>query len=140
MTNGQFVLKQRLIHMLPGDSAIWIRWLQANEQGWTDYEYDVHVGEGVPVTGDYPNWGVALAKLLTQKRIDVMAYRQGVPWIFEIKPQAGLSAYGQLLAYRELYLRDHPEVSRVELAVVTDILNPDERFVYDMAGIKVFVV
>jgi hypothetical protein len=130
----------RLVHMMPADSVLWLRWLETNEQGWSGYEYDVHTGDGIVLPGAVDTWAIGMAISLTQKRIDVMAVRQGVPWIFEIKPQAGLSAYGQLLAYRELWLRDNPGVGKVELAVVTDLLNPDERFVYEKAGIHVFVV
>jgi hypothetical protein len=140
MPEGNFALKQRFIHLLPAEKALWEKWISQYEVGWSDYRYDVHVGEGITVTGEYPEWGKDLAKLLTQKRIDVLAYRMGTPWIFEVKPQAGLSAYGQLLAYRELWMKDHPTSTRPELAVVTDILNPDEDYLYRSAGINVFLV
>jgi hypothetical protein len=140
MPEATFEMKQRFIHLLPVEKALWQKWLSVNSQGWERYEYDVHIGEGITVTGEYPDWGKYLAKLLTQKRIDVLAYRQGIPWIFEVKPQAGLSAYGQLLAYRELFLRQFPTSTRPELAVVTDLLNPDEEYIYVKAGIHVFLV
>ncbi len=135
-----FVTKQRFVHLLPTEKSLWEKWFSVNSQGWEGYEYDVHVGDGITVVGEYPDWGKDLAKLLTQKRIDVLAYRQGVPWIFEIKPQAGLSAYGQLLAYRELFIRERPTSTYPQLAVVTDLLNPDEQFIYQRAGIRIFLV
>lgn len=137
---AEFVTKQRFLHLLSTERSLWTRWLKQNGQGWTDYEYDVHIGQGITVVGEYPEWGKSLAKLLTQKRIDVVAWRQGIPWIFEVKPQAGLAAYGQLLAYRELWVRENPEKPIPQLAVVTDLLNPDEEYIYRKAGIYVFLV
>jgi len=136
----EFVLKTRFVHLLPAEKALWEKWLSRYQDAWERYEYDVHIGEGVTYESPEAVWIKDLAKLLTQKRIDVMAWRQGIPWIFEIKPQAGLSGYGQLLAYRELYLRENPGLVRVELAIVTDLLNPDEDFLYRSAGINVFLV
>jgi len=140
MPEGNFVLKQRFIHMMPADKVLWEKWLALYSQGWERYEYDVRIGEGITVSEEYPDWGKDLARLLTQKRIDVIAYRQGIPWIFEVKPQAGLGAYGQLLAYRELYRRHFNYAGPLELAIITDLLNPDERFIYEKAGIHVFLV
>jgi len=135
-----FTLKQRFLHLLPAERELWERWLKLNGSGWYGYEYDVHVGEGVVYPGEGPDWAQDLAKLLTQKRIDVVAYRQGVPWIFEVKPDAGLSAYGQLLAYRELYRRQFRYEGPLELAIVTDRLTPDEDYLYRGAGIHIFLV
>jgi len=140
MPEEPFVLKTRFVHLLPVESKLWSRWLSLYENGWSGYEYDVHIGEGIIVSEEYPQWGRDLAKLLTQKRIDVLAYRQAVPWIFEVKPQAGLSAYGQLLAYRELFMRQFPTLGKPELAIVTDLLNPDETYLYESAGIHIFLV
>ena len=137
---ANFITQQRFIHLLPAEKALWGKWFSQNEQGWYGYEYDVHLGEGIVYGGSEDQWAIDLAKLLTQKRIDVLAYRQGVPWIFEVKPQAGLSGYGQLLAYRELYRRHFNYTGPLELAIVTDILNPDEDFLYRGAGIHVFLV
>lgn len=140
MAEEAFELKKRFLHLLPTERNLWEKWFSKYSQGWEGYEYDVHVGEGVTVGEDYPDWARSMAKLLTQKRIDVLAWRQGRPWIFEVKPQAGLSAYGQLLAYRELWMRENPGKPRPELAVVTDILNPDEEYLYRGAGIHIFLV
>jgi len=137
---ANFTIKQRFIHLMPAEKALWVRWLSQNEQGWEGYEYDVHLGEGIVYGGSEDQWAIDLAKLLTQKRIDVLAWRQGVPWIFEVKPQAGLSGYGQLLAYRELYRRHFRYDGALEMAIVTDLLNPDEDFLYRGAGIHVFLV
>jgi hypothetical protein len=125
---------------MPAEKALWQKWLSQNYEAWENYEYDVRVGDGVTYEGPGPDWMPEMVKKLTQKRIDVMAWRQGIPWIFEIKPQAGLSAYGQLLAYHELWTKDNPDKPTPRLAVVTDRLTPDEEYLYLRAGITVFLV
>lgn len=135
-----FITKQRFLHLLPAERELWSKWLSLNEQGWTDYTYDVHVGEGIPYTGSTEQWAQDLTKLLTQKRIDVVAWRQGVPWIFEVKPGAAISAYGELLAYRELYRKTFRYDGPLELAVVTNFLGPDDRYLMEGAGVHVFLV
>ena len=135
-----FILKQRYLHLMPVEKVLWERWMSQFRDAWSGYEYDVHVGEGMDYGGAEAPWVQDLVRLLTQKRIDVIAYRQGVPWIFEVKPGAAVSAYGQLLGYRELYRRQFRYEGPIELAVVTDFLGPDDRFLFEGAGIHIFLV
>jgi len=104
------------------------------------FEYDVHLGEGVPLKHIYPPEIVRAAKILTQKRVDVVGYRGEEVWIIEVKPDAGLSALGQLLGYRALWIRDRGEPAKLELAVVTDILNPDEEYLFEYYDIRTYIV
>jgi len=69
-----------------------------------------------------------------------LAWRDGVLWIFEIKPQAGLSALGQVLGYRELYRRDTGYEGEIKLAIVTDVLWEDIEYVYQKFDIVSFVL
>lgn len=127
-------------HMMPAEVPIWERWLSQYGKDYSKFDYDVHVGEGI--TTD-PTWQAniaTMAKILTQKRIDAVGYIGDRRVIFEVKPDAGLSALGQLIAYRDLYLRDTGYKGPLYLAVVTDNILPDETFVYEKNGIKVYVV
>jgi len=114
--------------------------LKSYGKGWHSYRYDVHVGGGITVGEEYDEMTRRLAKLLTQKRIDVVAIRHGVHWLFEVKPQAALSAVGQLLGYRVLYEREFKTPPRIRLAVVTDLCLPDDRYVFESHGIRLFLV
>jgi len=131
---------KRFPHMLPAESAIWSAFLEKYGSGWKNYRYDVHVGEGISVGPDYDIMTQGLARALTQKRIDAVGERQGVIWIFEVKVQAALSALGQLMGYRTLYEKTFPETRHISLAIVTDQVLPDDRYVFEAHGIKVFVV
>jgi len=76
--------------------------------------------------------------MLTQKRIDVVAERDGEVWIFEVKPDAGLSAIGQVLSYRVLYKQHFREERPIKLAIVTTRVDDDIREVAKEYGIVVY--
>jgi len=131
---------KRFPHMLPAESALWLGFLRKFGSGWTNFQYDVHVGEGITLGPDYDVMTQGLAKALTQKRIDALGWRQGVPWIFEVKVQAALSALGQVMGYRALYVKTFRWEGDVRLAIVTDMVMPDDKYVFEAHGIKVFIV
>lgn len=131
---------ERLIHMLPPEARLWSKFLDRHMPYFDKFTYDVHVGEGIPVNPAWPENIKVAAKALTTKRIDAVGYRGGEVWIFEIKPDAGLSAYGQLLAYKFFYLAQFGTPERLYLALVTENILPDERKLYEAAGIRVYVV
>lgn len=127
-------------HMLPGDVSLWLRFLSRYGKYFSRFIYDLHVGEGIPVDPAWPPNIIAAAHALTKKRIDAVGYNNKEVWIFEVKPDAGLSALGQLLGYRDLYLKDYPLTTKLILAIVTDILNPDEKYLFDTHGIRIYLV
>lgn len=131
---------KRFPHMLPAESALWLGFLNEYGSGWERYQYDVHVGEGINVGPEYDVMTQGLAKALTQKRIDALAWRQGVPWIFEVKVQAALSALGQVMGYKVLYQKTYRWEGDVKLAIVTDMVMPDDEYVFKAYGIKLFLV
>jgi len=127
-------------HMLPSEAILWDRWLEKNRPLWRDYQYDVHVGKGIELPPAVPENIGRMARMLTEKRIDVVAKQDDVTWIFEVKDRAGFSALGQLLGYRELYLRDIEPGAEVELAVVTSMIDKDMEYVFGRYGIHVHEV
>jgi hypothetical protein len=134
------MVEYRFLHLLKAERELWREWMKRYGDKWSDYRYDVHVGEGVDVGEGYEEWVRQFTKKLTQKRIDVVAKRQGILWIFEVKAEAGLSAYGQLLAYRELYRKTYQYDREIRLGVVTNNILKDEEWLYKNAGIHVFLV
>ncbi len=127
-------------HMLPGDVELWKRFLFDYGKYFEKFDYDVRVGEGIPVDPAWPENIKVAAKLLTQKRIDAIGYHREEVWIFEVKPDAGLSALGQLLGYRDLYVKQFGEPKKLYLAIVTDRINPDEEYLFKKNGIRIYVV
>lgn len=126
--------------MLPAEAALWSAWLSRYGTGWSKYQYDVHVGEGITVDPGYDIMTQGLARALTQKRIDVVAERRGEIWIFEVKLQAAINAFGQVMAYRDLYRKTYEYEGEIRLAIVTDRVLPDDRWVYRYNGVRLFEV
>lgn len=107
--------------MLPEDIAIWRRFLERFEDQFEEYTYDTLVGPRY-------DWGEftltpemqGLAERLYALRIDVLAKRPGEWWVIEVKPLAGLSAFGQVLAYEFYLSRNLPPLTVLRKLVVTD--------------------
>jgi hypothetical protein len=133
-------LAQRFIQMLPGDVALWQRFLVQHGEYYDRFDYNIHVGEGVPLDPSWPENIRVAAKSLTTKRIDAVGYRGSEVWIFEVKPDAGLGALGQLLAYEALWIREGRLPVPTHLAIITDRLNPDEEYLFKLHGIRTFIV
>ena len=127
-------------HMLPGDVKIWERWLKLYRDQWTDYQYDIHLGEVEPIYETKPINIMNLARAVLRKRIDVVARKDDEIWIFEVKPDAGLGAIGQLVSYEVLYRKKFKPTERIRLALVTDRLDRDILAVCEEKGIEMFVV
>lgn len=111
-------------HMLPDDIEIWARFIDLFEDQFEEYEYDRNLGPRVDLGQvELPEELRALAERLLTIRADVIAKRGQEHWIIEVKPNAGLSAFGQILAY-DFYYRQvaEPNVVIYRL-VVTDYLR-----------------
>jgi len=127
-------------HLLPKEVEIWDRFLD-RYPGYCDYyEYDIHVGEGIDVSDRYPKAYVDMVRKLTQKRIDVVGFRNDLVFLFEVKPDAGLTALGELLAYMFYFSRKYKYDGVIRSVLVTDIIDPDTVDVLLAKGILVFVV
>jgi len=133
-------MAQKYVHMLPVEREIWDRWYQKYGNLFYEYQYDVRVGEGIDVR---PEWGdeiARMAKLLTQKRIDVVAYRPGEIWIIEVKPHVGTGAYGQIRVYEKLLRQKVGEETVIRLAFVCETIDPDVAKILAAEGITVWQV
>ncbi len=92
-------------HMSPGDVPLFASFVLTPEgQSYEAWAFDVHVGEGVTAPGLSDNPTIFdIGKYLTQLRIDAVGWKDGQPHIFEVKPEARLSAIGQLVTYCSYY-------------------------------------
>src|SRR5215813_5053487 len=101
-------LDQLLVQMqFPGmpqpESDVLMEWLKRRGAGYDRIDFQVRVGAGAPPDPSLSPEIQALATSLTQKRIDVVAWLDGVPTIIEVKIRVSLGALGQLLGYRTLW-------------------------------------
>jgi len=128
-------------HMMPAEVRVWEAWLRTEEgKSYEPYEYDVHVGKASALwkTGE-PNWD-RMADALMKKRIDAVSRKEGIVHIFEVKPDAGLGAIGQLLSYRILYREEFDYGGRIELHLVTNYTDIDTETVCKEQNIKLHIV
>jgi len=127
-------------HMMPLERPIWSRFLAATDLEILAVEYDVHVGRGAEID---PAWSEATVRQVlatSRKRIDAVVHTPTAIVICEVKPRAGMGALGQLLAYRQLYIMEHPTNRPVEMAVVCERIEPDVPEIMAQHGITIYRV
>ena len=127
-------------HMSPMEEEIWDRFLKVHGDYFTRFEYDIHIGESPPPPPGLAEPYLSAMKVLSLLRIDVVGYRKNEVWIFEVKPTAGLSTIGQLIAYKDWWLRQREKPEVLYLAAVTDMLSPNVEYSLKEQGIKYYVV
>jgi hypothetical protein len=126
--------------MLPADVAVWERFLKLYPHMFDSFDYDVHVGGDVERKEEWSDETFKMWSAISSKRIDVVGYKEGEVWIIEVKPEAGLTALGQLVGYKQLYIRDFKPVVKVECALVCFNMAPEERELLETQGFHYFVV
>lgn len=130
----------RYPHMLRRDVVVWNRFLSGVGLSFVGYDYDVHVGGEVRCGAGWSEKDLHMARMLASKRIDAVGYRAGEVWLFEVKPEAGVTSVGQLVTYRLLYLRQFAPRAQVICALVCSNILPDELWVMEQQGFRTFVV
>lgn len=126
--------------MLPADVAVWDRFLDLYGHEFVGFRYDVHVGGEVERQSAWTKKIFHMASWLAAKRIDAVGYKAGETWIIEVKPEAGVTAIGQLVAYKMLFIEKYRPIGRLECALICGNALPDERRVLGAQGFKIFVV
>jgi len=131
--------RHRYPHMLGEDKDIWDRFVKLYPGRFDSVDYDFRVGDGIPQDPSLDPDTRATMKLLTQKRIDVLGWNRDKPTIVEVKKRVGLSALGQCLGYRDLFIREFPNIPRPGLLVVTETIFRDDLLVLKARGIAVVI-
>lgn len=127
-------------HLLPADVDLWERFMAQHADFFESVEYDVHVGGAIDVKPWWSDKDIRSFSHLAAKRIDVVGHKGNQIWIVEVKPEAGLSALGQLISYQLLYKKRFGPTVPLVLCLVTDFLTPDERWLTSQLKVSVFVV
>lgn len=139
---GQFnyELRHKYPHLIGDDTAVWERFIQKYPDKFDTVDYDVKVGSGTDPnyikgdkTGEY--WA-----MLTKKRIDVVAWKGDFVTIIEVKKRSSLFTLGQILGYRFLYTREHPEHKAVKTLIACATIYQDDIDVLNHYGIDFVVV
>jgi len=139
MTPGQLKERYKYPHMLPDENRLFRAWLQGYEEQFDSFEFDVHVGKGVPIPPALTPPYARMIPALTQKRIDVIAKTKEDIWILDVTPRASLRHLGQLLAYKQLYTEDYKPALPIQLGVITEYADPDVEHMFALNNITIFL-
>lgn len=126
-------------HMMEGDAPLFASWvLQQPPDIWEKWVFDLHLGRGHldGLTSD-PS-ALALSLETSRLRVDAVGYRASFPTVFEVKPHARLSAYGQVKAYGTFYESEYGV--RPNLAIITDRTNINIQWLCAREGIELHIV
>jgi hypothetical protein len=126
--------------MAPREVLIWRKWLEANQSKYTNWAYNVHIGNGLDPGAPFPDVYRKQYIFNTQKRADAVAYQGVTPFVFEVKARATSSSMSQLLAYRTLWPITFPGTPPVRLVLVAGGLAADMPLVLDSLGIRLDLV
>ena len=125
-------------HMKPADVAIWEEFIEQNPKAYETAIYDQAVGEGAEIPEGTQDNMARDFKILTQWKIDVVGFFQDQIHIIELKPNAGISALGQVLGYANLFKKTFKPVGTVTPVVITDRLRPDMLALAKEMGVKIY--
>jgi hypothetical protein len=126
-------------HMLPAEAEIWDRFLKIRQPPFINLEYDVHVGDTPIPPATLPDYLRGMYDSVMKKRIDVVAHDTDVIYVIEVKPRAGMSALGQVLAYKYLYTRDFSPGKPVEMRIVSEREEPNIREIAEPLGVYIWL-
>ena len=123
-------------HMSVADTLIWERYMRKEPKAFDQVSYDVPVGAGAEfdmTAGGILGEGI---KKLYQRKIDVVAMKDGRTYLVELKPRASTASIGQIKGYAALFKRDHKEYPNPTLILLTDSLVPEMDFLTKEEGIE----
>jgi len=127
-------------HLSPADKKIWERYLATMPTSLGAVSYDLRVGIGQDPGETYQDNIRTMAVKLTQLRIDVLNKFNNSYQIIEVKFDPGPGAVGQLIAYRDLFVLEYPELRPVNLFLLCNKITPDLVTVCRMNNISFQVV
>jgi len=117
--------------MLPREVLIWKNWLRSNESRFSDYEYNFRVGEGADPGEGYSPDMRANGMLNSMKRVDAVAWTGNSVTLIEVEDRPGLSNFGQIVAYGDLfvdYARRRGPTNLQHMLGVDQYINPKVPF------------
>lgn len=113
--------------ILSGDADLYDQWI-----------FDLHVGFGQMPLPWWTPAQIAQSAELTRLRIDAVGIDHGFPTVFEVKPVAGLSAFGQVTGYRWWYKELYTIEPRA--GIVCEEIHPDVQILCQTFNVNVYRV
>lgn len=119
-------------HMWLKDYATWTAFLRSERCRFEEVWYDVHVGRLMGVPRGSTAYLQRVAEGVSLKRIDVVGRIGRDLYIIEVKPEANMKGIGQVVTYRELFVKEFEVEGAVRGMMVAttcdcDILDVAEK-------------
>jgi len=127
-------------HLAAKEAPIWDRFVKANPSFADEADYDVTCGKANSLPADTPQYLKDDWNYLRAWKIDVVAVKDGIRYIVEVRPRAGLNAIGEIICKASMFQAEHPEFGEVEPILITDFERPDIREMCGMHDIGYIVI
>jgi len=126
-------------HMMPHDIPLFAKFL-LTEVGrrYEIWEFDRHFGLGGPYPPGLTPQQIEMVREVTRIRADAVGWIGNTPTIFEVKPEATLAAFGQIMAYG-WWFGVETGIDPLK-AVITDTTTMDLQALYGAFGITIYLV
>ena len=121
------------------EGIIWGKFLVAFGSNYLRFDYDLRVGNGITPIENIPTIFKQDYEDLTKKRIDAVGYNNNIATIFEVKQRSGLSAIGQLLGYRDLFIKSFSQFTVNKLILVCGSASPEDQEIIKKNGIGILI-
>lgn len=127
-------------HLLGEDVPIWDKFIQVFPVFFDSVDYDIKIGSGVNADVIDDTKYKTFYEDLTKKRIDVIGYLNEFITIVEIKKRVSLSTLGQILGYKFLYSKEHPDLKLIKTLIITSTIDRDDLSVLEHFHIPHIIV
>jgi hypothetical protein len=119
----------------PRDEVIWDDFIDKNPSAFEYVYYNVHLGEPASTDRDKLEMQQNGSYEVSQWCVDVLAYADNVPYVIEVKPDAGAGSLGQALAYREILIAEGRITPNAVSVVLTNQISPITEHAAKLLGI-----
>ncbi|HKV99965.1 MAG TPA: hypothetical protein VJN96_09075 [Vicinamibacterales bacterium] len=136
---AQLLLAKLYPERTTNESGIIRDYLREHLAEFDRVSFTVRVGVGHTPDPSLPVRIQKQQKFVTQKRIDLLAWRGSQPVIVEAKYLVQPSALGQILGYRQLFLEELPDAPEPDLVVIGRASDPDTLRILQAHGVTVIL-
>jgi len=119
------------------ESEITRAWIQRRGVEYDEITFNVRVGAGVDPGEQYTPEIRRMSEALTQKRVDILGRVGDQVDLVEVKIRIAFPVIGQLIGYRALWEREHPELPVRRLLAIGRSVVPDAADIIEAQGISI---
>jgi len=134
---GQLLVQIQYPGMSFVESEITRAWLNRRGADYDEISFNIRLGAGVDPGKEYNPEIRRMAELLTQKRADIIGRAGDQVDLVEVKVRIAFPVIGQLVGYRALWEREHPELPVRRLLAIGRSVVPDAADIIEGQGIHI---